>query len=393
MAGEGLCPRPGRGFRRRSRSSTTLRGAEISRRAGLERLVGKDKAREILETYDNLAPELVRFVKIDGFGRDRGSGYNLNTASSSVYSFMTRIARLPGLAIEAGESFLSREESELDVTYQGESSESRGAAYRFTARHPSGQALLVINKELGIPDRLEYTASYTAENQLRREGYSLVLREKRNLRWPDILPDPLVNKALVLGSLVRPELDCGRKIIQGFLDSADPERQNLGAAYCGLRGIPEGLDIAPYLKSANPIVRFNAAKAILKFRAESGPLRALTLDPDPYVRRRAVNFFEHEHLHDPRLASSPFISPSGSGFTKTARCRRPRTTGRTISARPFNSSSRPIPGFRAFPKTSWSPRRISSILIICICPRTTIPPKSIRSSSIWEWATAGATTP
>lgn len=269
-----------------------LRSADISRRAGLERIVGKDKAREILEIYDNLAPELVRFLKIDGFGNVGNASYNLNTASSSIYSFMTRVARLPGLPLDAGASFLSQEEEALDITYLGEQKEARGAAYRFTARHPSGQALLTVNKDLGIPDRLEYSASYIAENQFRREGYSLVFREKSNIRWPGLLQNPLVNKALVLGSLVRPELACGADVIKGFLDSADPERQNLGAAYCGLRGIPEGLDLGPYLQAANPIVRFNAAKSFLKFRAESGPLRNLTLDPDPYVRRRAVNFFE-----------------------------------------------------------------------------------------------------
>lgn len=270
-----------------------LRSTDISHRANLERLIGKDKARDILEIYENLAPEFVRFIKIDDFGNTRSGSYNLTAASSSIYSFMTRIVRLPGVPFETGSSFLSQEEETLDITYQGEQRETRGAAYLFTARHPSGQALLAINKDLGIPDRLEYSASYIAENQIRREGYSLVFREKRNIRWPGLLQNPLVNKALVLGSLVRPELACGRDVIKVFLDSADSERQNLGAAYCGLRGIPEGLDLRPYLKAANPIVRFNAAKAFLKFRAESGPLRNLTLDPDSYVRRRAVNFFEH----------------------------------------------------------------------------------------------------
>jgi hypothetical protein len=285
-----------------------LRSADISHRANLERLVGKDKAREILEIYDNLAPALVHFLKIDEFGNARSESYNLNTASSSIYSFMTRIARLPGLPLETGASFLSQEEEALDITYQGEQKEARGGAYRFSARHPSGQALLTVNKDLGIPDRLEYTASYIAENQLRREGYSLVFREKRNIRWPGLLQDPLVNKALVLGSLVRPELACGKDVIKDFLDSADPERQNLGAAYCGLRGIPEGLDLRPYLKAANPIVRFNAAKAYLKFRAEAGPLRNLTLDPDPYVRRRAVNFFEHSTYMIPAPIQSLYLA-------------------------------------------------------------------------------------
>jgi hypothetical protein len=269
-----------------------LRDASISNRAAFERSVGKDKARELLEIYDNAAPELVRFLKIDGLGNNQNGSYDLNTASSSIFSFMTQIRRLPGIPYETGDTFLSEEEDALNIVYRGEQSEPRGTAYIFTADHPSGRVQLAVNKELGVPDRLEYKASYIAENQLRREGYSLVFREKRNIRWPGLLMNPQVNKALVLGALARPELVFGREVISSFLDSRDPERQNLGAAYCGLRGIPEGLDLTPYLKSANPIVRFNAAKAFLKYRGEAGPLRSLTMDPDAYVRRRAVNFFE-----------------------------------------------------------------------------------------------------
>ncbi len=269
-----------------------LKNANVSNRAAFERLVGKDEARELLEIYDNLDPELVRIMKLDSLGANQSESYDLTMASSSIYSFMSRIRRLPSVPFEAGDSFLAREEDALNIVYQGEQAGPRGTDYLFTAEHPSGHVLLAISKELGIGDRLEYSASYIAENQARREGYSFVLREKRNIPWPGLLANPLVNKALVQGTLVRTDLSCDRGVIKSFLDSADPARQNLGAAYCGLRGAPDGLDLAPYLTASNPIVRFNVAKAFLKYQADAGPMRRLTLDSDVYVRRRAVNFFE-----------------------------------------------------------------------------------------------------
>jgi len=269
-----------------------LKSANVSNRAVFERLAGKDEARELLEIYDSLDPEFTRIFKLDGQGANESASYNLTMSSSSIYSFMSRIRRLPAVPFEKGDSYLAREEDTLNVVYEGEQSVPRGTDYVFTAQHPSGRVLLTVSKELGVTDRLEYTASYVAENQTRREGYSFVLRDMRSAPWPGPLSNPLVNKALVAGAIVRPELSCGPDVVKAFLDSSDPGRQSVGAAYCGLRGIPDGLDPQPYLKSRNPLVRFNAAKSVLKYRGDSGPMRALTLDPDVYVRRRAVNFFE-----------------------------------------------------------------------------------------------------
>ena len=286
-----------------------LRGAEISRRAGLERLVGKDKAREILEIYDNLAPELVRFLKVDGFGRDRSAGYNFNSASSSVYSFMTRIARLPDLALEDGRSVLTREESELDVTYQGESRESRASLTvsrpGIRAARPCSSSTRTWASRTGWNTRRPISPKTSSGGRAIRSSFA-----RSAISAGGLLQDPLVNKALVLGSFVRPELACGREVIQAFLDSADPERQNLAAAYCALRGIPDGLDIRSYLTAPNPLVRFNAAKALLQVHRAALPMIAAD------ARLRAVHppaggvFFLPQHG---RLAAghSRSISPSG----------------------------------------------------------------------------------
>lgn len=285
-----------------------LRRFEIQGRPALERIMGRDAARDLLAPYENVNPELVRYLVVDDLGNVQNHSYNLNLSASNVYSFMTHIARLPGIPLGSGASFQSQEEESMDVFYAGESRDVRGTYDLFEAEHPCGKALLSVNKNLGLPDRLEYSASYVAVNQVHREGYSLIFREKRTAGWPTLLKDPSLNKALVLAALARTDLVCDRDVIRAFLSSSDAERQNLAAAYCSLRGIPPGLDMASYLTADNPIVRFNAAKAMFKFQGEAGPLRNMTLDADPYLRRRSVNFFEHSTYMVPSRIHPLFAS-------------------------------------------------------------------------------------
>jgi len=266
---------------------------EIEGREALERAVGKAAAREILSPYENVTPALARYLVIDDLGEVKNDSYDFNMLPSNVYSFVSRIAVLPGLPLPAGSTYKVGEEESILVQYVGERLESRGSFDVFEANHPSGKAVLAVDRSEGIPDRMEYTTTYLAAGQVRREGYSLVFRNKRTADWAEMQADPDVNKALVLAALSRRDIACEAKVIRDLLGSADPERQNLAAAYCGLRGIPPGLDMVPLLSAANPIVRFNAAKALFKFRGEGGPLRDMAIGADAYLRRRSQNFYDY----------------------------------------------------------------------------------------------------
>jgi predicted esterase len=272
---------------------TNLRKLEIQRREGLESALGKADAADILSPYENFDTALVRHLFVDDAGNVRNDEYDLNMAVSSVCSFMTGIARLPERPIRAGESYPVADEESIDVTYAGETNDERGTFDLFTAVHPSGRAELSIDAGLGVPNRLEYTSTYLAADQVRREAYSLILKSKETSEWADLLDDPDLNKALVLASLSRRDLACDAKLIRSLLSSPDIGRQNVAAAYCGQRGIPDGMDSAELLSAINPVVRFNAAKALFRSRGEAGPLRAMIRDSDPYLRRRALSFLEH----------------------------------------------------------------------------------------------------
>jgi len=283
-----------------------LRKIDIQGMAALERSVGRAAAQNFVGPYQNVNPALVRYLEVDDLGNILNQSYNVNLASSNVYSFMMQIARSPGIPLEG--SVQIREEDVLDVRYVGEVLDGRGSFGVYEGRHPSGWSRIRINRISGLTDRLEYEAGYAAANQSRRERYLLIFEEKRNSNLLSLAEDPDLAKAFVLASLANPELVCDRNLIRSLLASPDVERQNLAAAYCSLRGIPAGLELSFYLKAKNPIVRFNAAKALYKFQGEAGPMRNLTLAKDPYLRSRAVNFFERSTYMVPSRLHSLFAS-------------------------------------------------------------------------------------
>ncbi len=263
----------------------------INGRAGLERAVGGDDAANILALYERAETVSVRYETVDEFGRSLNRSYSLQDAASFVAASMQSLFSLPAQPVWEGWSATSSGEQPMDIVYEGLRQEGGAARHVFSGRHPAGWALMSVDRDLSLPAKLEYAADYGGANERRREHVSIRLTSVQKDAYRLWDRDPAVERALVLGALARSGLVCRAAIIKRFLDGSDVQKQNLAAAYCAQRGIPDGLDMTRYLYAKNPIVRFNAAKAIYRFGGNAKPLIMKMRDYDPYVARRAAGFF------------------------------------------------------------------------------------------------------
>ncbi len=265
---------------------------EIQNRPELEKKLGRKKTEDLLAPFEQSEEITVRYLVMDELGNILNHSYSVNDTVSCVVSSMLRLFHLPGIPLWAGSSYSVNEELALEVLYSGETMDNGRPFHAFTGSHPSGRVQMFIDKELGVPAKLEYESSYIATGQKRWERNIVLFGEKKRIAWNEAWSDKTLNRALVLGALSRTELVCDREVIRSFLESDQVLSQNLSAAYCGLRGLPAGLDSKPLLKAKNPLIRFNTAKAVFKETGDAAPMTALQNDSDPAIRRRAANFLE-----------------------------------------------------------------------------------------------------
>jgi hypothetical protein len=269
---------------------------KITGRGGLEKAVGDDDADNLLAPYERAETRSVRYLVVDETGRSLNRNFSLQDAVSFVVDSMKEIFHLPSQPLWEGWAAVTEGEQPLDVVYEGLRGAGAEARHVFSGKHPSGSVRLEIDRNLGVPARFEYSAEYEAAGERRGERSVVLFRGLKKKAWSNWDSDPYVDRALVLGAIARSGLSCRSDIIKSFLTGSDEQKQNLAAAYCALRGIPDGLDMKQFLKSRNPIVRFNAAKALYKFGGDARPLIARMRDDDLYVRRRAASFFSRSTL-------------------------------------------------------------------------------------------------
>ncbi|MCX6559447.1 MAG: hypothetical protein NTZ26_02925 [Candidatus Aminicenantes bacterium] len=265
----------------------------ITGRAALVRALGESDADNILSLYERAETTSVRYRIVDEFGRSLNRSYSLQDAASFVVSSMKGLFILPTQSIWEGWSTTPSGDQPMDIVYEGVKKEGSSFQHVFSGRHPAGWALMAVDRDLGLPARFEYAADYGGAGERRREHASVRLKGVQRDAWHAWDKDPMVDRALVLGAITDAGLTCRAGIIKRFLAGSDVQEQNLAAAYCARRGIPDGLDMKRYLYARNPIVRFNAAKALSKFGGDARPLIAKIRDADPYVARRAADYFNH----------------------------------------------------------------------------------------------------
>ncbi len=257
-------------------------------RAALARVLGEKAAANCLDLYERAEPISVRYLRVDDLGRILNRSYTLREAASFVAGSMKSLFQLPSQPV--GESWRVSSGQPLDIAYEGLKQDEGAPRHVFSARHRAGWAIMAVDRDKGVPGRFEYAADYGGANERRREHSVSRLTGFQRDAWRSWYADPAVDRALVLGAIARTGLACRASIIKRFLDGRDEQEQNLAAAYCALRGIPPGLDMRRYLHVRNPVVRFNAAKALFRFGGDARYMVAKIRDHDPYVSRRATGF-------------------------------------------------------------------------------------------------------
>lgn len=275
-------------------SQYNLQEKKIYDQDTLEKILGKQETENLLLPYNSLSPYFSRFFTVDQTGKILDNSFNFIQSLSFVNTLMTRIMAVPSFPLEAGKSYtLGEEDGELLVTFNGIMSRPPYELYSFVGGHPSGLVLYLFNKQLGVPDKLEYTARYRAAGEAREEKFSLLFLEKKHFTSAELFADQETRLALVKAALQTRGLSIPAGLVQELLSSPYPDLQVLGSAVCALKGIPEGLVLEPFLNHKNPVVRFNLAKALFLFQNNSKPMAELAASSDAYLQFRAKNFLEN----------------------------------------------------------------------------------------------------
>jgi predicted esterase len=257
-------------------------------RSALARVLGEKAAANSLDLYERAGPVSVRYLRVDDLGRNLNHSYTLRQAASFVAGSMKSVFQLPSQPV--GDAWRAAGDQPLDISYEGLKQEGGDSHFVFSAKHRAGWAIMGVDRDKAVPGRFEYAADYGAANEQRREHQISRLLGIQRDAWKSWYSDPRLDRALVLGAIARTGLACQSAIIKRFLDGKDGQEQELAAAYCALRGIPPGLDMKRYLYAANPVVRFNAAKALFRFAGDASHMVAKLRDRDSYVSRRATGF-------------------------------------------------------------------------------------------------------
>ncbi|HEK86662.1 MAG TPA: hypothetical protein ENO29_09970 [Candidatus Aminicenantes bacterium] len=269
-----------------------LKEKKVFGRKALIEKIGEEETKNLLLPYDLADEEYTRVIITDPQGNIHNHSYNFTQSFSFINNFMTAIISLPDSPLHPGDCYQVGQEEILKVNYTGEVSRPPYNFFYFSGGHPSGLVIYLINKQLGWPDKLEYSARYKAAGQIRQENFSLIFLDERKLKPEEMFLDPEIQVALVRAAITCWPQKVPAKVIEDLLASKSSEHQILGAAYCALKDLPDELPVEKYLKTKNPVVKFNLAKALFLRRGIQSALKDLENDSDPYLRNRTRNFFE-----------------------------------------------------------------------------------------------------
>ncbi|MBC7363167.1 MAG: hypothetical protein H5U07_01325 [Candidatus Aminicenantes bacterium] len=275
-------------------SQYNLQEKKIYGQEKLTNVLDPKEADNLLLPYQNLSPYFTRIFTVDRHGQVLDNSYNFIQSLSLINTLMTRIMAIPPISLNTGESYTLEEEGdELKVTFNGLLTRPPFELYSFVGGHPSGLVVYLFNRHYGVPDKLEYTARYRAAGQAREEKFSLLFLEKKRATAAELFADQEIRLALVKAALHNRGLHVPAELIRELLSCPYSELQTLASAICSLRGLPNGLDLRPFLKHKNPVVRFNLAKALYLYQNDSTLMKDLSQSSDSYLRFRARNFLEN----------------------------------------------------------------------------------------------------
>ncbi len=267
-----------------------LKSKDIYGKKELEAILGQEEARNILLPYEQASPVYIWNFSTNDRGKILDGSYNFIQSFSFVNNSISQIFELPEGQLENGQVYEVEGEAGVKVNFLGETSRPPYDLYYFTGLHPAGLIIYLINKQLGVPDKLEYTVHYSAAGQNREEKFSLLLAGVQKNQLTELYKDPEIKVAVLKAALTDNNLPISTDLVQELLESKDTELEILAASACALRGLPPGLNLKPYLKTKKPEVRFNLAKALYLYGGDSGPMQELLTSSDSYLKDRAQAF-------------------------------------------------------------------------------------------------------
>ncbi|MDI6846359.1 MAG: hypothetical protein QME28_09505 [Candidatus Saccharicenans sp.] len=273
--------------------------ARLLNQKELEGVLSSEQIFDLLVEQTDFDLQSTRVVEVDALGRNLNHSYYYNEMFSGLHPLATRLFTLPENPVYPGMTYEIEAEEPVTITYKGLIPWVTGEVHIFEGQVAGGRIRASFFKDSGLLESLEYTGEYLVDFKLVKENYlfSFINRQKMSLN--EMLADEQINKAVVHAALRREAHKVPASVISSFLESHDKSKRRLAAAYCALRGIPEGLNIRPYLSDSDPVVRYNAVKAMTLQTHNNSLMKSIALDSSDPLRDRARNFLERSSYFVP----------------------------------------------------------------------------------------------
>ena len=273
--------------------------AQLLNQKELEAVLAPEQIFDALVEQTDFDLQATRVVEVDSLGRNLNHSYYYNEMFSGLHPLATRIFALPEGPVYPGLTYQLDAEEPVVMTYKGVIPWVVGEMHLFEGQVAGGRLRASFFKESGLLESLEYAGEYLVNRKLVKETYLYSFLSRKKMTPAEMLGDDFLNKAILHASLARDFFKVPASVVRDFLDSPDKSRRRLAAAFCAIRGIPNGLQLGGLINDSDPVVRFNAAKALALHASNSQPLKAMALNPSDPLQARARNFFERSSYFIP----------------------------------------------------------------------------------------------
>ncbi len=273
--------------------------ARLLNQKELETVLSPEEIFDALVEQTDFDLQATRVVEVDDLGRNLNHSYYYNEMFSGLHPLATRLFSLPDKPVYPGLTYEIGAEEPVVITYKGLIPWVVGEMHCFEGRVAGGLLKANFFKESGLLESLEYTGEYLVNRKLVKETYLFSYLGKKKMTPAEMLGDESLNKAVVQAGLAGDSFRVPASVIKSFLDSRDRGKRRLAAAYCAIRGIPAGLEVEPLLTDPDPVVRFNAVKALTLRTSNPRLMKAIALNPDDPLQTRARNFLERSSYFIP----------------------------------------------------------------------------------------------
>lgn len=254
--------------------------------------LGEDTVRSFSEYLDSCDETRVMYVVIDGQGKIINESFSIGDILSYPLPVISRMMHLPEGPFKQGDVFSHKDEEDMKVTFTGVEKTIWGDNLIFTGEFPGCQGRYSFDAERGLPVMFSFTSRYNFFDRDKNEKYFLMFREIKNTGLKGLFREEGLTESVMRASLRRKDFVFPPEILTDFLKGRDTSELTTEAAVCARQGLPPGIDAGPLLRSSNPLVRFNTAKALFLHGEKPEPLKALLEDKNPFIRLRTDRFLK-----------------------------------------------------------------------------------------------------